>query len=590
MLNSDQKPSSYTTYVRLLSYLKGLYGSFTLSILGFLIFAISQPALAKVMEEIINAIESKDAEARWLLPFIAVGVFLLRGIGSFLGVYFNEYVGASVVTRVKRQVFEHLIILPAEFYSDTSQGAILHRLNSGVGQIQAAVTNALKIMIKEGLTVVCLLCYVFYLNWQLSLVFLVISPFLALIVSFSTKKLKNIARKNERIAGQLLQVSKELVSNYSVVRGFGAEDYEKRRYGNALNRAFKAQLKIRKISAIFSPLSQLIVAAAVAVIVFFILNPVFLNNSTTGELVGYLTAVALLPKSLQQLSGINMIIQRGVIGAEQVFEILDIEPEQDHGVYEVDSVQGKLEINNLSFSYPGVEKPVLKDISFVIKPGEMVALVGKSGSGKSTLASLIFRQYHIEDGHVFLDGVDINDYKLANLRSHIAAVNQNIALFDDSVRNNIAYGDTEFGDDAIQRALKQAHAFEFVNEMPEGIDTIIGENGMKMSGGQRQRLSLARAFLKNAPILILDEATSALDNESERIVTQAIEELATSRTSLVIAHRLSTIKRANRLIVMQDGEIVETGVHEELLSKGGYYSKLYSTELLGGSSSADSQT
>ena len=251
MLNSDQKPSSYTTYVRLLSYLKGLYGSFTLSILGFLIFAISQPALAKVMEEIINAIESKDAEARWLLPFIAVGVFLLRGIGSFLGVYFNEYVGASVVTRVKKQVFEHLIILPAEFYSDTSQGAILHRLNSGVGQIQAAVTNALKIMIKEGLTVVCLLCYVFYLNWQLSLVFLVISPFLALIVSFSTKKLKNIARKNERIAGQLLQVSKELVSNYSVVRGFGAEDYEKRRYGNALNRAFKAQLKIRKISAIF---------------------------------------------------------------------------------------------------------------------------------------------------------------------------------------------------------------------------------------------------------------------------------------------------------------------------------------------------
>ena len=335
------------------------------------------------MEEIINAIESKDAEARWLLPFIAVGVFLLRGIGSFLGVYFNEYVGASVVTRVKKQVFEHLIILPAEFYSDTSQGAILHRLNSGVGQIQAAVTNALKIMIKEGLTVVCLLCYVFYLNWQLSLVFLVISPFLALIVSFSTKKLKNIARKNERIAGQLLQVSKELVSNYSVVRGFGAEDYEKRRYGNALNRAFKAQLKIRKISAIFSPLSQLIVAAAVAVIVFFILNPVFLNNSTTGELVGYLTAVALLPKSLQQLSGINMIIQRGVIGAEQVFEILDIEPEQDHGVYEVDSVQGKLEINNLSFSYPGAEKPVLKDISFVIKPGEMVALVGKSGSGKS---------------------------------------------------------------------------------------------------------------------------------------------------------------------------------------------------------------
>lgn len=576
----EPKPSNWKMYVRLLSYLKGLYGRFAISIFGFLIFAVSQPALAKVMEEIINAIEAKDAEARWVLPFVAVGVFLLRGVGSFLGVYYNEFVGASVVTRVKREVFDHLIILPAEFYTETSQGMILHRLNNGVGQIQAAVTNALKILIKEGFTVICLLAYVFYLNWQLSLVFLVISPFLALVVSVSTRQLRKIAKKNERIAGQLLQVSKELVSNYNVVRGFGAEEYEKKRYGSALSRAFKAQLRIRRISAIFSPISQLIVAAAVAVIVFFILNPMFLDNSTTGELVGYLTAVALLPKSLQQLSGINMIIQRGLIGAELVFEILDTAPEQDDGEFESKSVQGKIDVKGLSFTYPGADKAVLKNISFTVEPGEMVALVGRSGSGKTTLASLIFRQYRVNDGSISLDGVDINQYKLANLRSHIAAVNQNIALFDDTVRNNVAYGDNNYSDEEIHQALARAHAAQFVDDMPEGLDTMTGENGVKMSGGQRQRLSLARAFLKDAPILILDEATSALDNESERIVTQAIEELANSRTSIVIAHRLSTILKADRLIVMQDGEIVESGTHSELLEKNGAYASLYKVDFV----------
>ena len=578
MQGERQKISSWKTYVRLLSYLKGLVGTFSLSILGFLIFAASQPALAKLMEEIINAIEQKDSEARWTLPFLAVGIFFMRGVGSFLGVYFNEFVGASVVRRVKVEVFNHLIVLPAAFYNDTSQGQILHRLNNGVNQIQEAVTNALKILIREGFTVVCLLAYVFYLNWQLSLVFLLISPVLALIVSVSTRQLKKISKKNEWVAGKLMQVSKELISNYGVVRGFGAEEYEKKRYSDALMKAFKAQLKIRRVSAIFSPLSQLIVAFAVAVIIFFLLNPMFLENSTTGELVGYLTAVALLPKSLQQLSGVNVIIQRGLVGAELVFALLDTAPEKDDGEFETDAITGDLHINDLSFSYAEDGKQVLKGINFRVKPGEMVALVGKSGSGKSTLASLIYRMYEVERGTVFLDGVDINDYKLVNLRKHIAAVNQNIALFDDTVRNNIAYGDIEYTDEQIRHALQNAHASEFVDEMPEGLNTMIGENGLKLSGGQRQRLSLARAFLKNAPLLILDEATSALDNESESIVTKAIEELASTRTSIVIAHRLSTILKADRLLVMKDGSIVESGTHEELLKTGGYYSELYGTE------------
>ena len=571
----SQLAANIATYMRLLRYLKGLVGAFALSLLGFAIFASSQPALAKLMEAIINAINHKDTDARWVLPFISVGIFLYRGVGSFMGVYFNEYVGASVIRNVKKELFEHLTKLPAEFYNEMSQGQILHRLNSGVHQIQDAVTSALKIVVREGFTVVSLLVYAFYLNWKLSLVFLLIAPFLAVIVSVSTRKLKKISKKTEWIAGKQLQVSKELVSNFTVVRGFGAEEYEKKRYSDALDSGFKAQLKTRRISATFGPLSQLIVAFAVATIIFLILNPMFLNHGDSGQLVGYLTTVALLPKSLRQLSGVNVIIQHGLVGAELVFNLLDIPPEKDEGTYETDAIRGELEVRNLHFRYPNSPSDVLQNISFKVRPGEMIALVGRSGGGKTTLASLIYRHYSIPDGTIFLDGVDVNEYKLANLRRHVAAVSQNISLFDDTVRNNVAYGDTEYNDEEITNALKSAHAYDFVHDMPNGLDSIIGENGTKLSGGQRQRLSLARAFLKNSPFLILDEATSALDNESETIVTKAIEALATTRTTLVIAHRLSTIMKADRLLVINNGEIVESGTHRELLEKGGYYSELY---------------
>lgn len=580
-LASASSPSQIKTYFRLLAYLKGLRWFFALSIAGFAVFAASQPMLAKVMELIINAIEHKDADARWFLPFLAVGVFFLRGVGSFLGVYYNEYVGASVVNTVKLEVFRHLTVLPAEFYNATSQGSILHNLNSGVGLIQAAVTNALKIVVREGLTIICLLGYVFYLNWQLSLVFLAISPALAFMVSSSTRRLRSIGRKNENVAGQLLQVSKEMISNYGVVRGFGAEEYEATRYQLALNRSFNIQMKVRRISAVFGPLSQLIVSVAVATIVFLLLNPFFLDNNSTGELVGYLTAVALIPKSLQQLSGVNLTIQQGLVGAEMVFGLLDLAPERDEGVYEAETVRGDIEVKNLSFRYPATESYVLKDISFSVRSGEMIALVGKSGSGKSTLAGLINRLYEVEDGKIFLDGTDVNHYKLVNLRKHISTVSQNIALFEDTVRNNVAYGDRSYSDSQIKHALDCAHAGEFINNLPHGIDTMIGENGLRLSGGQRQRLSLARAFLKDSPVLILDEATSALDNESESIVTRAIEELTQARTTIVIAHRLSTILKADRLLVMDDGQIIESGTHSELLQRKGYYAELYNADYQG---------
>ncbi len=575
MTTNRNRPSSTETYLRLLSYLRALIWPFLLSIVGFMVFASSQPALAKMMELIIDAIQQKDADARWFLPLMAVGVFLVRGVGWFVGTYYNEYVGASVIRTIKSEVFGHLVRLPAHYYDAMSQGELLHRVNNGVVRIQAAVTGALKTLIREGLTIIALLGYVFYLNWQLSMVFLAIAPVISFLVSYTSRRFKKISRKNEGALGDAMQVSKELVGNFSVVRGFGAEDYEARRYQRALDQAFKTQLKIRKLSAIFTPMSQVVIALAVALIIFLLLTPQVLADSTTGELVGYLTAVGLLPKPMRQLSGLTVIIQRGIVGAELVFEIMDAETEKDEGTFETERVSGKIQVDHLSFRYPMATAEVLKDISFRVEPGEMVALVGKSGSGKSTLAGLLYRFYDVSNNAISIDGVDINDYRLSCLRRQIAVVNQNISLFDDSVRNNIAYGDVDYDDEAIFDALRQAHALDIVEGLSDGLETPIGENGLRLSGGQRQRLSIARAFLKDAPILILDEATSALDNESETMITEAIESLANKRTTIVIAHRLSTILKADRLLVMDEGKIVEQGRHEELLEKGGVYAGLF---------------
>ena len=575
MTKNANARTSTETYLRLLTYLRALIWPFALSIIGFAIFAASQPALAKMMELIIDAIQQKDSDARWVLPLFAVGVFLVRGVGWFLGTYYNEFVGASVIRTIKEEVFAHLVRLPASFYDGMSQGELLHRVNNGVVRIQAALTGALKTLIREGFTIIALLVYVFYLNWKLSLVFLTVAPVISFLVSYATKRFKKISRKNEGALGDAMQVSKELVGNYGVVRGFGAEDYESRRYQKALDKAFDTQMKIRKVSSIFTPLSQVVIALAVAFIIFLLLTPQVLENSTTGELVGYLTAVALLPKPMRQLSGLTVIIQRGVVGADLVFEIMDEHTERDEGDYEVTRVNGDIRVEHLSFRYPAGTEEVLKDISFEVAPGEMVALVGKSGSGKSTLAGLLYRLYDVEDGSIFIDNVDINDYRLRCLREQVAIVNQNISLFDDTIRNNIAYGDREYSDDEVLDALEKAHALEIVEGLEGGLDTIIGENGLKLSGGQRQRLSIARAFLKDAPILILDEATSALDNESETMITKAIESLANKRTTLVIAHRLSTILKADRLLVMDDGRIVEEGNHEALLQQDGVYAALF---------------
>jgi subfamily B ATP-binding cassette protein MsbA len=574
----ETETSAFQTYLRLLGYLKPLWIPFVVSIAGFAIFAASNPLLAKLMEMTIAAIEHKNASARWTLPLLAIAIFIFRGAGTFLGTYFNSQVSQRVVSNIRIDLFNHLTALPVDYFNSRSDGHILQRITGGVGLVSNAITDAVKIIIREGLTVLFLLAYVFYLNWRLSLVFLAIAPFIILVAAYTTKSFRSITNKNEEAQGALLQTASELISGHEVMRVFAGHDYEQKRYQAAVKKTYNRQMKITKISALSAPVMQLLVAIALATIIFLLLQPETLALHTTGELIGYLTAVAMIPKSMQQLSGVNLTIQRGIIGAGRIFRILDSTPEDDKGTIERTRIEGRITASHVYFRYKKNRGYVLDDISFDINPGTMVALVGRSGGGKSTLAALLQRFYDVDKGSINIDGIDIRDYRLANLRNHIGLVSQNLVLFNDSIRNNIAYGSMNTCSDAdIIEAARKAHALEFIEQQRDGLDTVIGDNGLQLSGGQRQRIAIARAFLKNAPILILDEATSALDNESEQKIQQALDTMMKGRTTLVIAHRLSTIEKADNILVMDKGHIVEQGSHRELLARGGVYKNLYTS-------------
>lgn len=565
-------------YGRLLLYMKPYYMTVIFSFIGFGILAASQPLLAKMMELITAAIQDKNVEARYYLPFYAIGIYFIRGVGTFIGSYFTAWVGASVVRDFRQDLFNHMTHLPASYYETRTHGEMLHIMTSGVRSIQELVTGAWKTILMQGMSAATLICYVFYLNWKLSVIFLVLAPILLALVQVSARKLRDIGRKNERQLGGTVQVAKEMISNLGIVKAFGATGYEQERYGDALSHAFKLQMKTRKILSISGPLLQFVIAFGIAVLVFVLLDPETLQTYTAPELIGYLTAFALIPKPMRQLSNIGLTVQQGLIGAEMLFEIMDSKPEEDTGTIEKERVAGEIRLDNVTFQYPLGNQPALRSVTLHIRAGETVALVGKSGSGKSTLASLIYRLHDPQHGTVYIDDVPVKDFKLDNLRKHISIVNQHVALFDDTIRNNIAYGEAKYSDEEINAAINNAYANEFIAEQESGLKTMVGESGLRLSGGQRQRIAIARAFLKNAPILILDEATSALDNESESYIKRAVETVMTNRTAIVIAHRLSTIEKADRVLVMQDGEITEQGTHAELLALGGYYARLVQSE------------
>jgi subfamily B ATP-binding cassette protein MsbA len=568
---------------------------FLLSIVGYLIFSAAQVLAADWMQFVMDTIAGEenlgvgitsgimlkffgdssatDQGLYFLIAVSIVALALIRGIGFFIGNYFLAFVSLTIIHNLRQDVFKQMLVVPSSYYDKSSTGNLIAKVTYHVNQVTGAATDAVKVVFREGFFVIGLLAYIFWLNWQLSLIILAIFPIIGLIVTWVGRQFRRISRKLQNSVGDVTQVANETIGGYKEVRLFGGQEYEATRFGESSAYNRKHSLKMAFYAGTSSPVIQIIISLAMATLVYVALN--MRETWTAGQFVAYLIAAGMLAKPIRQLSEVVSIIQKGLAACEDLFTFMDSDQEQDNGSYKIDRVNGDLEFKELSFAYNnGVN--VLEDINIKVESGQTVALVGLSGSGKSTLVSLLARFYNHDKGNIFIDGVDVNDYKLANLRSHIAIVTQQVILFNDSIFNNIAYGQLANASiDDVTKACESANATDFIERLPQGIDTIVGENGVMLSGGQRQRLAIARALLKNAPILILDEATSALDNKAENKIQQALDKVMQNRTTLVIAHRLSTIENADKILVMEHGRIIEAGNHSELIDKNGLYASLY---------------
>ncbi len=570
-----KEPTASTQiYKRLLTYVKPHRGLFAISIFGFLMYSGTQTLFAALIKHIIDTLQSEAREGMYYLPLLFSGLIIIHGIGAYIGNYFLAKVSTNVVHALRCEIFDQYTRLPTSYFDANNSGYMISRITNNVGQVTQATTDAVRTFVREGFTAIGLLIYLFYSSWMLSLVFVAIAPIIVVLVTYVSKRLRGISKKIQESIGDMTHITSELVSGHRVVRSYGGEDYERKRFLESSLYNRRQSLKLSTTMAIHNPIMQFIIAIALSVLMYMALF--FMKQASVGEFVGYLTAAFLLPRPIRQLSDANGDIQKGIAAAESLFEILDEPGEEDSGSYQAERCLGALEFKNLSFKYPGTNEFVLRDINFKVEPGQTIALVGASGGGKSTLANLVSRFYPHNSGEILLDGVEINSYQLANLRKQIALVNQQVTLFNDTIANNIAYGALATATkDEITTAATDAYAMEFVSKFELGLETEIGENGVKLSGGQRQRLALARALLKDAPILILDEATSALDTESERYIQAALQKVMGNRTTLVIAHRLSTIENADVILVIDQGRIIEQGSHTELIAKQGAYARLH---------------
>ena len=568
---------SLTLYKRLMKYVMPHWKVFLVSVFSIAVVAMTEPALPALMKPMLDTgFVAKDPSFIRLIPFLIVLLFLVRGGANFIGAYAINWVGNRLVMDLRVDMFGKLIRLPTAYFDDHVSGNLISKLTYDVTQVTHAATNVVLISVKDTLTIAGLLAWLFYLNWMLTLLSLVMAPLIAIVISVISKRLRQTSRDTQRAMGEITQVLEEGIECNPVVKLYGGQEYEKRRFLESANRVRRFNLKQSTAAAANVPIVQLIAAISLAVIVYLATLQSKADKTTVGGFVSFITAMLMLTAPLKRITGVNEYLQKGLAAAESIFDLIDEEAEPDEGEISLQRAEGGVVFDDVCFSYGEEARPAIDHFSLSISKGETIALVGSSGSGKSTLANLIPRFYHPGSGRILLDGLDIRDLTLESLRDNIAFVSQNVVLFNDTVSANIAYGKMgRASPQEIEAAARAAHALDFIMEMPQGMETLIGENGVKLSGGQRQRLGIARALLRDAPVLILDEATSALDSESEKHVQAALETLMKGRTTIVIAHRLSTIERADRIVVMQKGRIMEIGNHGELLKKGGIYANLY---------------
>ena len=582
-MSTHTDETTWVTFKRLWTYIRLYKAGLGVAVIALIINAVSDTYMISLLKPLLDeGFGSAESDFLRTLPLIIFAMMFIRGVSGFVSTYCLSWVSGNVVMEIRRKIFSHFMHMPVSFFDKEQTGALLSRITYDSEQVSAATSKALVSIVREGASIIGLLTLMFWNSWQLSLVLFAVAPLVAWAISIVSKRFRKISKNMQTSMGHVASSAEQMLKGHKVVLTYGGQDLEKQRFDKVSNQMRQQSMKLITAQAAANPIIQMIASVAIVVVLFLASVDSIKAELTPGTFTVVFSAMFGLMRPLKSLTNVTSEFQRGMAASTTLFGLMDLDTEQNTGTLKPETVGGDVAVKDVTFTYEGAEKPALDNVSFNIPKGKTVALVGRSGSGKSTIANLFTRFYDVDSGSIELDGHDIRDYELKNLREHFALVSQNVHLFNDTVANNIAYAAEEkYTREQIEHAAKLAHASEFIEGMENGIDTVVGENGASLSGGQRQRIAIARALLRDAPVLILDEATSALDTESERAIQSALEELQKDKTVLVIAHRLSTIEQADEILVVDDGQIVERGPHAELIAHDGAYAQLHRIQFSG---------